>query len=118
MFKHIRLATKDEVESLRQQSDYTRQSMVFAFDQNPGDPDFAVLRNPVEADPIFFGKRTNDVQKAKFIFALEERLAGAGVDQYYFNVADSDERWRKVIESWGAELVSPVAERRYKRVLL
>lgn len=118
MLKHIRLATKEEIEALRKTSDYTQQSTVLAMDQNDGEPDFAVVRQVIEADPIYFGKRTNDVQKAKFIFALEERMAGGGVDQYYFNVLASDTRWQKVIETWGGERVSPESEIRYKKVLL
>src|SRR6266581_2146581 len=109
--KHIRVATKEEIEQLREKSDYTRECVVYAMDQNPGEPDFVVVKHVFETDPIYFGKRTNDVQKTKFIYALEERLAGGGVDQYYFNVADADQKWQTVIRTWGAQEVSPVPER-------
>ncbi len=118
MLKHIRIATKEEVEQLRETSDYTRECVVYAMDQNADAPDFVVVRHVIEADPVYFGKNTNDVQKAKFIWALEERLAGGGVDQYFFNVKASDERWQKVIKTWGAEQLSPFPEIRFKKVLV
>jgi hypothetical protein len=117
MMKHLRLATAEEVEKLRKDSDYTRNTVVFAMDQNEGEPDFAVVRTVIDLDPVHYGKSTNDVQKAKFMYALEERLAGMGIDQVYYSVADSDARWKAVIKNWGAEEVSPVPERRFKKVL-
>jgi hypothetical protein len=118
MLKHIRLATKDEVEAIRSTSNFPPEFAVFAMDQNESDPDIAVIKHVVELDPVYFGKRTNDVQKAKFIWALEERMAGGGVMQYEFNVKDSDERWKAVIRNWGAKEISPTAERRFMKELI
>ena len=116
MLKHVRLASKEEVEALRASSNYSRDSVVFAFDQNAGDPDFAVLRRVVELDPVRFGKRTNDIGKARFVHSLEARMMGMGIEQYFFNVKASDERWQRVIESWGAQRTSPEPEIRFQKV--
>ena len=114
MLKHVRLATKEEVEQLRATSNYTRDSIVFAFDQG-AEPDFAVLRRVYELDPVRFSKHTNDVQKARFVHSLEERMMGMGIEQYFFNVDAADIRWQRVIETWGAEATSPTPEIRFQK---
>jgi hypothetical protein len=115
--KHIRLATREEVEALRATSNYTRDSIVFAMDNN-AEPDFAVVKRIVEAEPFYFGKGTNDVQKARFGWALEERLMGMGVEQYFYSVDAADERWLRVQKSWGAQEVSPGAVIRLQKTLV
>jgi hypothetical protein len=117
ILKHIRLATQEEVESIRDTSNFPPEFAVFAMDQNPGHPDLAVVKHVVELDPVYFGQDTNDVQKAKFIWGLEERLIGAGVKQYHFSVRDSDERWKKVIASWGGKLLNEFPEARFLKEL-
>lgn len=115
--KHIRLATKTEVENLRSQSNYTRETLVFAMDNN-ATPDFVVVKRTVECEPFFFSKDSNDVQKARMAWALEERLMGMGVEQYFYSVAADDERWLKVQKSWGAQQVSPGAVIRLQKTLV
>jgi len=117
MLKHIRLATKEEVEALRKTSNYTAATTVFAMDQNEGDPDFAVVKSVIEVDPVYYGKRTSDKQKVSFIYLLEERLMGLGITQYFFNVDEADEKYRAAVIGWGAEEVSKTPERRYQKVL-
>ena len=115
--KHIRLATKEEIEGIREQSNYPAQARVLAMDSNVGDPDLAVVKNIIEVDPIVWGARTNDMQRAKFLFALEERLLGAGVDHYFFNIDAADEHYLKVVRHWGAEQCSPHPVVRFQKVL-
>ena len=115
--KHIRIASKEEIEAVRAKSHFTPDTAVYAFDQNPGEPDVAVLRLLPVLDPVFFGRQTNDVQKARFWWGLEERMAGSGIPVYYFNVPASDERYQKVVESWGAIRVSGEPEVQFKREL-
>ena len=116
MLRHLRLATKEEVEKIRDTSNYGPETIVYAMDQGP-QPDLAVVKRVVELDPIYFAPDTNDVQKAKFIWALEERMAGGGVGQYFFSVKSADERWQKIIESWGCQKVSLQPDVRYMKVL-
>jgi hypothetical protein len=110
--KHIRKATPIEIEAIREKSDLTGLYSVLALDNH-----LAVVRQVTEIDPVFFAPGANDSQKAKFLWGLEERLMGAGVKEFYFQVVASDERWRGVIEGWGGIQVSPVEEIRYKKVL-
>lgn len=114
--KHVRLATKDEVESLRATSNYTAETIVYAMDQN-AEPDFAVVKRVVELDPVYFSKHTNDIQKARFIWALEERMAGGGVEQYFFDIPADDQRYQAVVKNWGAEQVSIKPVLKFQKVL-
>lgn len=117
MLKHVRLATKEEVEKIREGSNFGPETVVWAMDQGP-EADLAVIKRVVEMDPIYFAKSSNDVQKAKFVWALEERMMGGGVGQYFFNVRGDDERWQKVVENWGAQKVSLQPDIRYMKTLV
>lgn len=117
MLRHTRYATKEEVEAIRATSNFPPEFTVFAMDNHPGEPDIAVVKRVVEMDPVYFSKHTNDVQKARFVHAIEERMAGSGIQQYHFSVAYSDERWRKVIESWGGKQLNEFPEARYLKEL-
>jgi hypothetical protein len=113
MLSHIRLATEAEIETIKDQSDILPGHTTVLEHEGS----FAVIRNPVEVNPCIWPKDINDVKKARFIYSLEERLLGAGIDRYYSQIAVEDERWQKVIENWGFQRVSPVAEYRYLRLI-
>lgn len=117
MIPHIRIATPEEVEAVRHQSDLEMPCSVWAMDNSQDYPDLAVTRTAFELDPVHFGPKTTTVGRARFIYALEERMAGAGIKAYYFNVAASDETWQRTIEDWGAQRVSPGPELRFKKIL-
>jgi hypothetical protein len=87
------------------------------MDQNADAPDLAVVKEVVELDPVYFGPKTTDAQKARFIWALEERMAGAGVQQYRFAVRYDDEVWKKVIQNWGGHLLNEYPESRFEKEL-
>ena len=113
----IRLATQEELASIRSRAEITPQSSVFAFGEGEK-ADLAVLRLAPELDPVFFAASTDNRRKSFFIWALENGLRMMGsVPHYYFNVAASDEPWQKVVENWGAERISPVPEYRYIKKL-
>lgn len=117
MLEHIRLAKAEEIEAIRKTSDFTPVCQVLAMDQNAGAPDLAVVKNLVELDPVYFGPKTSNRQKANFVFALEERMAGAGIEVYYSNVRADDVEWQRVLKTWGCECISPSPEMRFRRSL-
>ena len=116
--KHIRLATKDEVDRIRDRADLLPGStQILALDAEKGSPDVAVIRQCFEINPIIYGEHTNDIRRARFLWALEERLLGAGVDRYYFQLDASNEPYMEVAKNWGAEQVSPHPEFRFLKVI-
>src|SRR6266478_748146 len=118
MLQHIRLATEEEVNAIRDKSDLMPgHTQVFALDAEQGTPDIAVVRNCFEINPVIYGNGTNDIRRAKFLWALEERLLGAGVDRYYTQIPAEDEHYLKVALHWGAERVSPTPEIRILKVI-
>lgn len=117
---HLRSATKEEIESIKDKSDFTPGTIVLAMDNGHGGTDLAVVRPCWEVDPIFIADSSGDSQKARFMWGLEERMIGAGITGYYFNMPadDASKQWRKVAQSWGAEPVSKAPEWRYRKVLV
>lgn len=115
--KHIRLATAEEIERIKEGSDLGTASAVLAFDQGP-EAHVAVIRTVVEVDPVFYVKDSTTSQKARFIWGLEERLIGANVAHYYFNVPAEDEAYAKIVREWGAVQQSKGPELRFGRSLI
>lgn len=115
--KHIRLATEEEVKRIRKDADLHPSSSVLALDGPNGEADLAVLRNCWEVDPVVYAEGTNDLRRAKFLWGLEERLIGAGIDRYYFQIAAEQEQYIKTVQHWGAEQVSAVPELRFLKVI-
>lgn len=114
----IRLATSSEVEQIKQKAALNAQSTVIAFDRKGGEPDLAVLRQVTELDPVCYAEETDDRRKALFVWAVENAMRLMGLGAYYFNLAASDEKWQRVVESWGAERLSKEPEYRYIRGLI
>lgn len=116
---NLRLATAEEIAKLQLTSDITPQTTVVAFDNaQTGQPDFAVLRQVFEVDPMLFADGTNSRRKAMFVWALENSFRIMGTPQaYYFNVLASDETWQGVVKTWGAEQISAAPELRFKKLL-
>lgn len=110
----VRLATPEEIESIKDSSDLGPGCSVYTF----GDAK-AVLRQIVEMDPVHYGSLSNN-QKHYFVSNLETFMRLSGVPFYYFNVAASDEftQYRKVVENFGATPTSKEPEIRYKKNLL
>lgn len=113
MLNHIKLATPEQVNAIKDNSDLMPGgTQVLELDGT-----IAVIRTPVEVNPVHWAKDINDVKRGKFIWGLEERLLGAGIDRYYVQIDAKDERWQKVIKGWGFEQVSPIPELRFLRVI-
>jgi hypothetical protein len=90
---------------------------VLALDADKGSPDIAVVRRCIEVNPIIYGSETTDPRRARFVYALEERLLGAGVDRYYSQFDASKTEYIKTMEHYGFERISPVPEIRMLRII-
>lgn len=114
----IRLARPDEVESIREQSDITNDSIMLALDTQAGTP-IAVIRPVIEVDPVNFPESFPDKLKVIFMRDIETYLMAKGIGAYYFNIHanDSMKPWRDVSTTWGAKEISTEPEIRYKKVL-
>lgn len=115
--QHIRLATQEEVEKIRGESDLGQIYTVFARENRSGDTNLAVLKQVVELDPVHYAESSSVLEKTRFVFDLEERMLGAGVQHYYFNIAAEDAGWQKVVKEWGAVQQSHGPELRFGRSL-
>jgi hypothetical protein len=117
LLKHIRPATEEEIKSVQDRADLARPFSVLASENKSGETDLLVVRQVFEVDPVFYAPATNDIQKARLMWGIEERLIGAGVDRYYFNVLEKDERWQKIAQEWGAKKQSLGPEIRFYKNL-
>ena len=118
MLKHIRPATDEEVNKIRATSDFGGEPFaVYAMENQQGEFDLAVVKNVIEVDPIYYAPNTNDFQKARFQWGLEERLMGAGIHRYAVSPHASDTRWIRIIKEWGFKQQSTEPEIRLYRNL-
>lgn len=109
----IRYATDEEIDKFADRSDLTPGSRVLSF----GGKDFAVIRTCTEVDPMFFGPESNTQRRLIFAMNIETTLRLNGVSEIYFNVPVTDEKYIKVLETWGATPTSMEPELRFKKVL-
>lgn len=112
----IRLATVEEVESIKDKSDLDDGCVVFALDTQKG-VGLAVRRICTEIDPMVPAPNWDTKLRAMFTRDLETLHWGQGGKTYYFNVLASDTNWQHVVETWGAERLSPEPVIRFKRTL-
>lgn len=108
----IQLATPEQIEKIRLQSDLGPGSVIVAM----GD-DLAVVKNIVEVDPVFFDEKSTTSRRLMFIWGIENWLRLTSVWAYYFNVPPGNETWIHNVETHGAERVSREPEHRYRKVL-
>lgn len=109
----VRLATPEEIETIAASSDLTTASSVITF----GGKDFAVLRQCMEIDPMHFAPESSTQRRLIFGMNLETMLRLNGVKEVYFNVPVRDEKYIKVLDTWGATPTSKEPELRFKKVL-
>jgi hypothetical protein len=114
--KKLRFATPEEVESVRAKSDLTGKWRMLALD-TPHGPILSVLRQIEELDPVHYPEGCEDRYKVLNQNNLESYMFGAGIEQFYFNVKDSDEKWKNVVKTYGAVETSEAPEIRFKKVL-
>jgi hypothetical protein len=114
--KRIRLATPEEIESIKPVSDLDEGCTVMALETHKG-TGLAVRRVCQEIDPMIPASDWDTKLRAMFTRDLETVLAAQGVKYYYFNVAADDIAWQDVVKNWGAEQVSIAPMLRFKRTL-
>jgi len=112
----VRLATAEEVESIKDKSDLDQGDVVFALDTQKG-TGLAVRRLCTEIDPLFPAPDWDLKLRAMFIRDLETSLWSNGGTHYYFNIDADDKDWKHNVETWGASQVSPKPVLRFKKVL-
>ncbi len=112
----LRLATEAEVESIKLVGDLGGTSTVIALDTDKG-PILAVIRRPVEVDPVIWPEGTSDKTKYVFWRDIITGLKFQAVESLYFNIAADNAGMQKIAKSLGAETVSAAPELRFKRAL-
>lgn len=108
----IKLATPEQIERIKDTSDLSATSAVYAMGE-----DLAVVKTVSEIDPAYFAESSSTQRRLLFIWGLENMLRGIGVPAYYFNVHANEDAWRKVVETHGAVATSTEPEIRYKKEL-
>lgn len=113
----IRLATVEEIETIKAIGDLDATSMVLALTTEQGVP-LAVVRTVVEVDPVVYPEGFNNRLKLVFQRDIETVLAAKGVGRYYFNVHASNTSMLEVgIKNLGATQVSKEPELRFVKAL-
>lgn len=108
MLDHIRQATPEEIEAVRESSNLTPMSKVVAMGEIRG-----VWRVAHEIDPVHFnGAPITKVYK--FLWGMENILKGAGVTEWYFNTPADDTEYGKVLEHLGAKRISKQPDYRWR----
>lgn len=116
----VRLATQEEIESIRDRANLTPTCSIYAYDpQTPdGKPDFAVFRMTPELDPAIFAEDSSLRRRATFIWALENGLRMTGsVPFYCFNVRATDQEMIDAALANGSEQLSPEPFHRFIKKL-
>jgi len=111
--QRLRLATPEEIEGIRETSDLDASCVILALDTQAGTA-LAVVRCPVEVDPVYFPKEFTDRLKLFFMRDIETYLSTKGFASYYFNILADQEDAVNVMKNWGAEVVSKAPELRLK----
>lgn len=112
----IRLATDEEVNSIKDKSDLDVGCTVYSLKTQKG-TGIAVRRLCIEIDPLVTPEEWDVKLKGMMIRDLETVLEAQGATHYYFNVDAEDTKWQHNVETWGAEKVSAVPMIRYKVTL-
>jgi hypothetical protein len=116
MLNRIRLAKKEEIESIFPNSDLIPGSTVLALD-TPEGVAFAVIRTVVEVDPVIYPEKMSNRLKTVFQRDIETVLAAQGVPQYYFNIHTTNDAWLETAKHYGAVVQSTAPELRFKKTL-
>lgn len=111
---NVRLATAEEIETMREHSDLEFATAVYAM----GDAR-ATFRMAPELDPVDFANLPVNGRRY-LISTLEAHMRLSGLKAYYFNVPASEEfdHYREIVEKWGAVKTGASGpEFRYKKPL-
>lgn len=112
----IRIATEEEVESIKKGSDLDETCIVLALSTQQGAP-IAVVRTAIEVDPVVYPEGLPTRMKAMFQRDIETVLVAKGIKKYYFNVHVSNETMLEIAKTLGAEQMSTEPEYRFRVIL-
>jgi hypothetical protein len=108
MLERIRLATPEEVKEIEHDSNLTPMSRVLKM----GDMT-AVWRVSHELDPMHLNGAP--VQRFyKFVWGIENIMAGSGVTEYFFNTPADDEKYHRFVEELGGQKLSKQPDYRWR----
>jgi hypothetical protein len=118
MLPYIRPATEEEVKPIAEGADLTGSTAVWAWPNEKGVCDLAVLRNCMEIDPVhFFGSQSTQ-RKMLFFWAACNMLKASGTREVYFNVdAEGSEEYVQFLEKLGASRLNAKPQFRFKLAL-
>jgi hypothetical protein len=109
MLEHIRLATPEEVDKIKDECNLTPMSRVLTM----GDM-FAVWRMANEIDPLI-PNGAPVTKMYRFLWGIENILKGAGVSEYFYNTPADDPDYHKAIEEhFGAQRLSKQPDYRWR----
>jgi hypothetical protein len=106
--EHIRLATPEEIDKIKDDACLTPMSRVLAM----GDI-LAVHRVAHELDPVFFNGAPV-TRMYKFLWGVENIFKGMGLTEYFYNTPADDPKYHKILEELGAQRTSKAAECRWR----
>jgi hypothetical protein len=116
MIQRLRLATPEEVEAIKPNTDLDPTCKVLALDTALGVP-IAVIRLAVEMDPCFYPKEFGAKQIAMFSRDIINYLWAQNVERFYFNIDATDTNWANHLKAEGCEQISPMPQLRFKRTI-
>jgi hypothetical protein len=108
MLERIRLATPEEVKEIEHESNLTPMSRVLAMGEMR-----AVWRVAQELDPVIFNGAPKQ-KMYKFLWGIENIMAGSGVTEYYFNTPANDPEYHKILEELGGIRLSKQPDYRWR----
>lgn len=114
--KRLRLATADEINSIRHSADLDNGTIVLALDTQYGSI-LGVVKTCVEVNPVYFPDGCSDKMKYFFMRDVETFLSAKGISSYYVQLPTNDETYLETMKHYGAEQVSKEAELRFKITL-
>jgi len=118
MIEFFRVANAEEVAKIRDTSDLTPTSTVWAWPNDKGEADIGVIRGCTELDPVHFAPGSGNQRKALFFWSVVNMLKASGSNEIYFNIdADAPDEYKNILEKLGAKPTTDKPQIRYKLTL-
>lgn len=118
MIPFIRPATEEEVEPIKEGSDLTGSTSVWAWPNDKGATDLAVIRQALEIDPVHFAETSGNQRKLMLFWAVCNMLKASGTREVYFNInSEGTEDYQAILEKMGASKLNAKPQYRYKLAL-
>lgn len=114
--KRLRLATQEEIASIRESSDLDNGTIVVALDTQHG-VILGVIKTSVVVNPVYFPEGCSDKMKYFFMRDIETFLSAKGASCYYIFLPGNDPTYSDTMKHYGAEQVSKEPELFFKITL-